>query len=318
MATITVTETRHIRPRRLSLIGSQQSLLFRLPVELVLKIFEAANLVCKPSVLALVSKSFRRFLYITLYRRVVLDSLRIIQLFHRTVHSTNRTFLADHVKRLVVTWWPESDDSRAQVRDIIAACPGIRALVTPSCRWPVDISRAKSSIEGGISAITVHSFDGDNGTLTRVLRQPLIDVSKTLTHLRFCEPSDMWYSPISMLATFGPLPHLSHLQLARRANANEANDVMFTNSIREFLHSLPALKMLVVSIYPEAFSSTFEPVEDSVIWTRMSEIRSEDGRVVIMPGQYDEWKEGWEDPKLLRSGYYPADFWMSASAVDAA
>ncbi|GLB37730.1 hypothetical protein LshimejAT787_0407810 [Lyophyllum shimeji] len=311
MATITVTELRHCtRPRRLSLVASRQSPLLSLPIELAVKIFEDAILECSPSALALASKAFCKVVDVILYRTIVLDSAKTVQLFHHTAHSKSRAFLTDHVKKLVVTWWPESDAACTKVHNIIAACAGTRTLIAPSFRWPVDISCAKFSADSAVTAITIQSFDGDNGVHTRAGCQPVMDVSKTLTHLRFCEPSDMWHSPTSMLAPFGPLPHLSHLQLARRANANEANDLIFANSVRQLLRSLPALKMLVVSVYPAGCSLASGPVEDSDIWKRMWEIRIKDNRVVIVPGRYDEWKAGWEDPKLLRSGYHPADFWL--------
>ncbi|KAF5380510.1 hypothetical protein D9615_004687 [Tricholomella constricta] len=314
MSTVTVTELRHIRPRRLSLIiSSGTAPVLTLPVELVFNIFEAAIFDCKPSNLALVSKAFSKVVDAILYRTVILDSPNTVRLFHRTIHSKTRPFLTGHVKRLVVTWWPDSDTSQTQIHDIISACAGIRALISPSFRWPINISAAKSSVESGLTAITIQSFDEDHGILTHVSEnQPLI-FSKTLTHLRFCEPSAMWYSPTSMLAAFGPFPHLSHLQLARRANANESNDIMFANSVRKLLHSLPALKMLVVSVFPEAYCFEMESVENSDIWKRMCEIRSEDRRVIVLPGRWEEWKDGYEKQKLFHSGYQPADFWTRAA-----
>ncbi|KAG5647087.1 hypothetical protein DXG03_001457 [Asterophora parasitica] len=297
----------HVTPRTFSLIlsSSHSPAILNLPVELMLSVVEAAFAECKPVNLALISKAFAKVVDVILYRTVVLDSFHTVQRFHRTTHSKTRVFLTDHVKRLAVTWWPECDTSQEQIHAIIAACPGIRALIAPTFLWPIDII-STVPVDGGLTDITIESFDGDCGALRRASK-----LSKELTYLRICEPSTMWFSPTSILAAFGPLPQLSHLQLARRANANETNDIMFANSVRTLLHSLPALKMLIVSIFTEPF--TCSKAEDSSIWKRMSGIRDEDCRVVILPGRYDEWRAELQNQKLVRSGYQPANFWVRAA-----
>ncbi|KAG5652840.1 hypothetical protein H0H81_003402 [Sphagnurus paluster] len=321
MATLTLTE---LRPRRISRSFSLQlstatSPFLSLPIDLVLAIFQyTTSIGYTLNSLALVSKSFSKIADSVIYRAVILDSIDVVRLFHRTVKSKTRAFLTEHVRKFTVTRWHEKytqidiNTSRTQIREILAACPGIRVLSSPSFHWPVDLSATQFSVGSCLTEINIQSFD----PAPRAPQRPAVKFSERLTHLRICEPSDMWCSPTSMLAQFGPLPLLSHLQLARRANSNEANDVMFVNSIRKLLPTLPALKMLVVSIFPAYFSVNLS-VQDSTIWKRMCVLREEDERIVVLSGQLKKWKEGGRvDRKGVRSEHLPqADFWIAARSA---
>ncbi|RDB25434.1 hypothetical protein Hypma_007605 [Hypsizygus marmoreus] len=313
MSTITLTAPQRVAYRRfrsgtLSLIVSHPPFL-NLPIELSLSIFELAILDSKPSILAVICKSICRVLDIILYRTVVLGCAKTVQLFHRTTLSKDRAFLSEHVKKLVVTWLTDRPDR--QLHDIVAACSGLRTLIIPSNRLPVRLAAIEPwAGKDGLSALTVRSFD-DGDIYSPRSPQPVVDLSTALTHLRFCEPSDMWQSPSSMLESYGALPHLSHLQFARRTNANEDNDMAFAEDVRNILRTRPALKMVVVSIYLACIGSAAETVEDSDIWKIMCRVREEDARVIVVPGQFGEWVKGLEDVKALRSGHNPVDFWMS-------
>ncbi|KAG6857185.1 hypothetical protein H0H87_008250 [Tephrocybe sp. NHM501043] len=293
MATLTVTAVQHTRPRArtLSLIVGKSLLVSLLPAELFLLILEHAILYCKPKALALVSKAFRRGIDVIIYRTVVLDSLKTLLLFHRTIHSERPSFSADHVKKIVVI---DRDIAlHPHFNDVLAACSSIRSLSIHSYNRPGKPSTTKPTIENGLIM--------PQSTMLRLLDD--------LTHLRFCEPGELWCSPAAMIAAFGSLPNLSHLQLARRINANQANDKIFVRSVFKLLVSRPILKMLVVSI----FSDNGSCIEQSEIWHQMCELRCTDQRLIVVPGRYDEWKEGWNDKDAIRSGWHPRDFWLHVS-----
>ncbi|KAG6879924.1 hypothetical protein C0992_009588, partial [Termitomyces sp. T32_za158] len=95
-----------------------------------------------------------------------------------------------------------------------------------------------------LGSFALRSFDPYNVTNRQSTRLPAMGFSN-LTHLRICEPADVWCSPSAMVEAFGTLPLLSHLQVARRANANQANDEGFALSISDLLASRPTLKTLV-------------------------------------------------------------------------
>ncbi|KAG6841421.1 hypothetical protein C0991_011315 [Blastosporella zonata] len=296
MATLTITQVRQRRPRArtLSAIVANSLFISRLPTELFLLILEHAILQCKPKDVALVSQAFRRGIDVILYRTVVIDSLKTLQLFHRTIQSKKPSFFADHVKNIVVI--DHDIAPHSYFSDILAACSGTRSLVIPS----------SSTRPGNLWA---KNYTKDHGSITRPpATMGLLDA---LTHVRFCEPADIWCSPTAMVEALGALPNLSHLNFARRINANQANDKMFVRSISDVLVSRPILKMLVVSIFPEAFATdNHASIRDSEIWGQMCELRCADQRLVVVQGRYDEWKEGWNDPQAIRSGWYPRDFWL--------
>lgn len=277
-----------------------------LPVELLFSILELASLHCRPSVLAVVCKAIHPIINAILYHTVVLESATDIALFHRTVHLKPRIFFANHVRRLVVTCLRNSPEY--QILDILAACAALRVLVLPSSRHPFTISPRNH--DGGLSELTLQSLDIDDICGHDL---PLTTNLDSLTHIRFCEPSNVWCSPLSMLASFGPLPHLSHLQLSRCANANQDNDYLFLEDIRIILRSYADLKLLVVSIFDNrSWMSSVESVAESNFLNLMRELRDEDSRVVVLVGGYGDWKKGWEVTKTSRCGQQPPNFWATA------
>lgn len=115
-----------------------------------------------------------------------------------------------------------------------------------------------------------------------------------------------------MLSTFGPLLHLSHLQLSRRADANEDNDLTFAEDIRTLLRSNSTLKVVVVSIFAGySWTNSSAIAEDSYIWNLMLSIRDEDPRIIVINGIYDDWRDVGNYQKALWSGWHPVDFWTT-------
>jgi hypothetical protein len=303
--TVTTLRTSY-RPRKLSLVAARLPPILNLPVELALTIFELAISESKPTALIAICKATTKAVEAILYRTVVLDTPQTTLLFYRTTLSKPRAFFIGHVKKLIVAWEPYSDPCPT-VAKIMAACPALRALVSPSCYMP--ISTAMQTADGPFE-ITFQSYEGSDAS--KVV-PPLEKISRPLTHLRFCEPSDGWHSPSSMLSTFGPLPHLSHLQLSRRAGANVDNDVAFAEDIRTILRSNSNLKVVVVSIFagPSWSDAASETAEDSDIWRLMRDIQDVDQRIVVVNGVYDKWREEMKYRKSLWSGCYPVDFWTA-------
>ncbi|KAG6828254.1 hypothetical protein H0H92_008642 [Tricholoma furcatifolium] len=316
MATVVVAPVRHgrLRARTLSLKVSNSFLLL-LPTELFITILETVIRQCKPRDLAIVSSAFCRAVNAILYRTVVLNSPETLRLFYRTTQSKHPTFFADHVKRIVVTDQSITSRSHPHLDRAISICSGVRSMVVPSYDWPKNPLFDDSAHEHGLIALTFKSHDGMNVPNTRGMNRSTMTFSN-IAYLRFCEPGDLWCSPISLLGRFGSLPHLSHLQLARRANANQANDEIFMKGISQLLILRPNLKMLVVSIFPGAFSTSEDDahIESSEIWCRMSELCRTDHRLILLHGHYGEWKRGWEDFKAIRGGWHPPDFWTQADS----
>lgn len=142
---------------------------------------------------------------------VVLESPKDIALFHRIIHSKPRPiFFTDQA--MVVTCVHNDSSPEYQILDTLAACAGLGVLVFPSSHRPFTISSRCS-------------YDRDRPHPSSLRHRqsvvpPLITNSNSLTHLRFCEPSNVWRLPSSSLVSFGPLPHLSRFQFSRRADAN--------------------------------------------------------------------------------------------------
>lgn len=288
---------------RPSLIIGPRPPLLDIPVELLFTIIELAALHCRPSILAVLSKAIHGVVNAILYRTVVLDCPEDIALFYRTVRSKPPIFFAKHVRRLAVTSSLRSVPEY-QIRDILTACTDLGIVTFPSSHYSITNSPRTSHEHDGPSEIILQSFEmGD-----RCKVPSLIINSDSLTHLRFCEPSNVWCSPSSMLASFGPLPHLTCLQLSRRAIANKDNDHLFMEDIRALLRCA-MLKLLVVSIFPDRSWSSTESIADSYIWNLMCDIQDADDRVVVLVGRYGDWKKGWE---ALKWGQQPANFWAAA------
>lgn len=306
MSTVTVTALRTThRPRALSLIAARLPPILGLPAELVLTIFELVISESKPITLATICKGINKAVESILYRTVVLDTSKTIDLFYRTTLSRPRDFFTEHVKKLIVTW--ELEQHSSSISKIIAACPALRSLVSPSC-YPISMATQMPNYDGP-SELTFRSYEGEDASKVAPSFQKS---SRSLTHLRFCEPSDSWYSPSSMLSTFGPLLHLSHLQLSRRADANEDNDLTFAEDIRTLLRSNSTLKVVVVSIFAGySWTNSSAIAEDSYIWNLMLSIRDEDPRIIVINGIYDDWRDVGNYQKALWSGWHPVDFWTT-------
>lgn len=330
MTTVTLTSTkrdvgRRTRSLSLSLIAAHpsESPISWIPSELILDILEQAILVSKPSAFALarVSKSISNFIDIILYRTVVLDSPQTIALFHRTVRTKSLTFLSERVKRLAVTWKPESyrTSTRQQVLAIIGACTGLLSLAVPSFPEPINLSSVTWETGRGCpSELSIQSYDDGACVWSPSLPDASLfsspDITSPVTHLRVCEPGDTWHSPSSILSSFGPLPELTHLQLSRRINSNEDNDLTFIEDVRAILHSRATLKMLVISVFPTPWLIS-RAVHQSNIWKQLSALRNEDSRLVLMKGIYGMWKDEWSG---MSAACGPVDFWshVNASQVD--
>lgn len=212
------------------------------------------------------------------------------------------------------------------------ACSGIRTLAVPLCPTPLtseDISSSVSPAEivlGSYADLAPEPFMFGYSTMTSNVS--LVNYNKSVfrgvSHLRVGDPSDGWYSPSSMLTSFGPLPHLTHLQLSRRAHANMDNDTLFVGEIQEILRSRTDLKMLVAAVYPstrmnsrdveahDGFRTLPDEDKDCNIWSALRELSLEDDRLVIVEGTWGSWAREWEHPKIAATGSPAFDFWTSA------
>lgn len=132
-----------------------------------------------------------------------------------------------------------------------------------------------------LSSITVRQFSDNpyGGSGLGAMDAPL-------TRLRVCEPSDVWHSPSSILASFGCTRELTHLQLPRRLNGNETNDEIFVEEVKQILLSRPGLKMLVLSLFPATWGEDCDVAESNI--ARM--LDGVDERLVIARGCYNNWK----------------------------
>lgn len=303
------------RALSLSLVGKQTpSLLHDLPAEIIMHILELALLHDRPRDLASISQIIRHFVNTIIYRAVVLDSPHAISLFHRTASSPRSSHLLAHVKRLAITWEPEyfSPSTEQQLRGIVARCPSLRAVAVPSC-CQINISPSGTIHHDGPSELTIQSFE-DFANSDPLSALPLLPVyfSTSLTHLRICEPSNTWQSPLSIVAAFHDAPNLTHLQLARRADSNEDNDVVFAEDIAYLLATRKNLKMVVVSIFGGLMRASPVALHESSIWMLVSKLQEVDPRVVVIEGEMGKWREEWKDVKGLRCGGRLVDFWDMA------
>ncbi|KAK7472454.1 hypothetical protein VKT23_000569 [Stygiomarasmius scandens] len=321
MSTVTITKTQ-TRPRTfsLSLVSARVPPLLRLPPELVLDILELAIPDSTPKILATISKTVCSFVDSIIYRTVVLDSKDTINLFHRTTLSKSDTFLACHVKKLVITWPPPPKTLQfSRLLDILAACTGLRALVLPS-GYDVDTLATILRAHRGntLSEVIIQSHEGVSLLSMFYPNSMKVDYSScpsSITHLRICESSSGWVAPCEMLDMFGTLPQLTHLELPRRINANEDNDATFLADLRAILRTRPSMKMLVVTVFPQSWAPP-QDVHESSIWEALSTLRNEDPRLVILKGQNSRTRSA----KTLRRqrNLHDDDFWaMARSSVEA-
>ncbi|KAJ3570296.1 hypothetical protein NP233_g4506 [Leucocoprinus birnbaumii] len=313
--TVSLSRTRR-RALSLSLLGGQSSaLLHDLPAEITIHILEFALLYGRPRDLALISQIIRQLVNIIIYRTVILDNAHTIALFHRTASSRHSSHLLTHVRRLAVTWEPEyfMPNTDQQLRHIVAHCPSLRKVALPSsCQ--IDISPFDFlSLNDGPSDLTIQSFDDLSGfdplssDNTPVLLPAYFSTS--LTHLRICEPGNTWQSPSTIIASLHDAPNLTHLQLARRTDSNEDNDVVFADDIAHLLATRKHLKMVVISIFGGLMRTSSEAIQESNIWMLALKLQELDPRVVVIEGELGTWREEWKDVKGIRCGGSPMNFW---------
>ncbi|KAJ7772114.1 hypothetical protein DFH07DRAFT_216498 [Mycena maculata] len=334
MSTVTLTEV-HIsvpktrtRALSLALIASARSApLLDIPTELGLEILELSLAHGTPfSTLAAVSKAFSGLISRIIYRNVVIDALETMSLFYRTTKSKASDFLDAHIKSLTITIepWRFAPTARIELEGVIAACTGLRALTfvrpgilaVPLSRRP--LHRTLPSEITLQSFDTTTPFDWEHLSTTAVpvaLQSPAAHLSASLTHLRISEPGDTWHSPLTILHFFGSTPHLTHFALARRMDANEANDKVFVDELRMLLVSRPKLKILVVSIFPAQWPRYFDhtvSVESSTIWMALSSVAEADKRVILVAAGLEGRKDGisWADfPPTHRNLGCQSGFW---------
>jgi len=316
MASTTVSQ----RPRALSSAIAPSPLL-RLPAELLFDILELCFLQCKPTVLATISQVIASFVESILYRSVVLDSGDSVSSFHRAVTMKSPYFLVTNVKNLAFTWVP-FPNSRAckQIWDIIVACTGVKTLSLPPGYHPLSLASIVHTRGSALAELVLASYDEVDymGRCTSLQYIPEIHstnsplVPSSLTHLRVCEPSIAWCPPSSMLESLGELPHLSHLQLSRRAYANEDNDVTFMDDVSDILTLRPQLQKFVVLIFPCLWAEG-DNVQQSHIWIQLSKIAEEDTRLVLRQGDYGGWRD--DCRTTFSSPIRPSGFWRALEAA---
>ncbi|EPQ55145.1 hypothetical protein GLOTRDRAFT_138795 [Gloeophyllum trabeum ATCC 11539] len=326
MTTTTTTTTATTRTRGLSIyftVPHGPDRFSSLPAELALRILELALATHKRPLpaLALISKRITALVDVLLYTAVTLATPKSIALFARTAASKPPAFLAAHVKKLAVTWTGPADDKlEAAIARIARACTGLRALAVPPC-VPVFAARPFTPAPPAPFELVLGSFL-DLRPAERVpafylpagaappppqARKPPVKTEHAwfgaVTHLRFCEPPPFYAAPSEALAalTPGAMPGLTHLQLARRARANEDNDRAFVEDVRALLAARPALRALVVSVFPSVNTvPKMEDVTRSFIWGLLREMSMQDGRLVVREGVYGEWTEGVEGDAFWR------------------
>lgn len=285
------------KQRRLSLsVIASRSPLLELPTELVLEVLGLSLIQSKPSTLSSVSKATKSFVEHIIYRTVILDSARSVALFHKIIERRSANFLALHVKKLIISWSPIPHSASArQIWDIVGACSsGLRSLALPNGFHPQSIAAVISSHEG-LYELTIESYDEVDrlGRCASLHYLPAaFNGGSNLTHLRICEPSMHWCSPAAILESFGQLPHLTHLQLARRIHANDENDIIFVEDICNLLYHRKTMRQVVVSIFPPSWSPC-QSVEDSNIWALVQQAARDEPRLHVAKGEHGSWKNEW-------------------------
>lgn len=305
-----------------SLLGKWSSaLLDDLPAEIIILILELALSNDRPRHLVLTSQLIRHFVNMIVYRTVVLDTLRTITLFHRTASCKRSLHLLAHVKSLVVTVKPEhfTSSTGQQLGQIIAHCPSLCEIaIASSCQIKISPSIFLPYLDGP-SDLTIQSFDSLFGS-EPLPSEPLSSedllpayFSNSLTHLRICEPSNRWQSPLSIITSLRGVPNLTHLQLARRVGSNKDNDIIFTEEVAHLLATRKKLKMVVISIFGGSIKMSSEALRKSNIWMMVSRLEALDPRIVVLKGELGKWKKEWKDVREFRCGVRLSDFWRMAN-----
>ncbi|KAL0571624.1 hypothetical protein V5O48_010331 [Marasmius crinis-equi] len=309
--TVTV-QCPHPRRPLSSLASSVPPPLLSLPTELVLSILELCIERSRQNTLAVVCKAVSRFVDAILYRTVILDSRETIYLFHQTTLSKPPSFFANHVKCLNLSYNPPSNSVQFhRLQDIITSCSGMRSLVLPPGYEQRGIQATLHALRSDeLADIVIHSLEGPQATKTDSIasRTHLHFPALPVTHLRVCEPGNVFIAPCSLLSTFGSLPRLSHLQLSRRINANAYNDQVFIDDVVRILRTRPELKMLVVCVFPQRWTplAQSDAVAESNIWNMLREISEQDCRLSVRGGKNTKWKAGYDGV-----GEISSKFWVS-------
>ncbi|KAF7362256.1 hypothetical protein MVEN_00572000 [Mycena venus] len=251
---------------------------------------------------------------------------KLCPLFYRTVKSKSPEFL-EIVKTLAVTIepWRFTSATRIELEAIVAACTGLRAL---SVTRPGILGEPLShrTLHRALpSEVTIQSFDANppfewvRASSEAALAAPpstAAHLSASITHLRISEPGDTWHSPLAILAFFGSVPHLTHLALARRMDANTDNDQVFVDELCALLAGRRNLKMIVVRIFPAHWPLYLDSgaansgAESSSIWAALACVAEADNRLVLVSAGFESRTES-EHVPMTRVGNRGAfsDFW---------
>ncbi|KAJ7187619.1 hypothetical protein GGX14DRAFT_326702, partial [Mycena pura] len=269
--------------------SSRNALLLDIPTELGLEILKLSLTHTPFGTLAAVSRAFSALVAVILYRHVILSTPKALSLFYRTVKSKSPEFLDARIKTLAVTVepWRFTSASGIELASIIAACTGLHVLSVPRPGMLTNFLSHRTLP----SEITIRSFDTsplcewERLPTGVALASPAAHLAARLSHLNVAEPGDTWHSPLSILAFFGAAPHLTHLSLARRINANTENDQVFVSEVRVLLSSRPSLRMLVVRMFHAHWPHCIDPpvpVASSSIWASLAPIANADKRLVLV------------------------------------
>ncbi|KAJ7209765.1 hypothetical protein GGX14DRAFT_364485 [Mycena pura] len=305
------TRARALSLASLALVAASRTTLFLdIPTELGLEILELGLTHTPFSTLAAVSRAFSALIEAILYRHVVLSTPKTMSLFYRTIKSKSPEFIETRIKTLAVTVepWRFTAASGIELEGIIAACTGLRVISVPR---PAVLANSLShySLHRTLpSEIVIRSFDTtpfrerEHSPSGGAAASPAAHLSASLSHLKIAEPGDTWHSPLSILAFFGSAPHLTHLSLARRMDANTDNDQVFVDEVQVLLASRPALRMLVVRIFPAHWPHYVDPsvpVASSTIWAALAPVAEADKRLVLVAAEL-------EDDEASSWAYVPA------------
>ncbi|KAK0212427.1 hypothetical protein DFS33DRAFT_1281422 [Desarmillaria ectypa] len=283
MSTLTMTRSHQqgrLRSFSLSLVTRHSSPLLALPAELIIDIITLALIESKTNALATICKDMTCFFNTILYRTVSLSSTRPVSLLYQA--SRSNPSLTTHIRHFTVSGNTVLDaQGWGRVWEIISWAKGLLSLSLKEGYQPSSLASilADPSHES-LSAVTIQRFDAPSAP---VVGSPCV---APITHLRICEPSDQWHSPYEILSSFGSLPALTHLQLCRRVNGNEENDLTFVEEVLSILRDRPRLRTLVVTVFPQMWAGE-EQTENSDIWGLLKEIADE--RLIVKKGEHGLW-----------------------------
>ncbi|KAG7449719.1 uncharacterized protein BT62DRAFT_928453 [Guyanagaster necrorhizus] len=287
MSTLTMTQSHQqgrFRSFSLSLVARHSSPLLALPAELIIDIITFALTESKVNALATICKDITCLLNTILYRTVSFRSTRSMSLFYQA--SRSNPSLTTHVRNFTVTENSVLDaNGWRRVWDILSRATGLLSLSLKEGYPPSSMALILADpSHDSLSAVTIQRFHASSASVGPACVAPI-------SHLRICEPSDQWHSPSEILSSFGSLPALTHLQLCRRMNGNEENDLAFVEEITSILSGRARLRMLVVTVFPQ-MSAGEEQLVDSGIWGLLKAVADE--RLVVKRSGYGLWLK--DDP----------------------